>query len=46
VNQFTGQDSAFEEPESPDLLVPTERLSVDEAVELLHRNVIDRIQAD
>jgi adenylylsulfate kinase len=44
VPQFTGQDSAFEEPESADLVIPTERLSVDEAVGLLHRQVIDRIR--
>ena len=44
VSQFTGKDSAFEEPETPDLLIPTEALSVAEALDLLHSTVIDRIR--
>jgi len=44
VSQFTGKDSAFDEPENPDLLIPTEALSVAEALDLLHSTVIDRIR--
>jgi adenylylsulfate kinase len=44
VSQFTGKDSAFEEPEAPDLRIPTEHLSVEDAVELLYQHVIRRIQ--
>jgi adenylylsulfate kinase len=44
VAQFTGKDSAFEEPEVPDLRLPTESLSVGDAVELLYRNLIHRIR--
>ena len=44
VAQFTGKDSAFEEPEVPDLSLPTESLSVGDAVEFLYRNLIHRIR--
>jgi adenylylsulfate kinase len=44
VAQFTGKDSAFEEPEVPDLRLPTESLSVGDAVELLYRSLIHRIR--
>ena len=35
VKQFTGKDSAFEEPTRPDLTIDTEALSEDEALEQL-----------
>jgi adenylylsulfate kinase len=36
VKQFTGKDSGFEEPENPEVLLDTERLSPEEsAAELL-----------
>lgn len=44
VEQFTGKDSAFEEPEHPDLRIATEAVAVDEAVDQLYQFVIRRIQ--
>jgi adenylylsulfate kinase len=44
VSQFTGKDSAFEEPESPDLRIPTESVSISEAVDLLYQTIIRRIR--
>ena len=35
ITSFTGVDSAYEEPASPELVVDTERLSLEESVELL-----------
>jgi adenylylsulfate kinase-like enzyme len=32
IKQFTGKDSGFEEPDSPDLLINTEDLEPPEAV--------------
>ncbi|GAA5478134.1 putative adenylyl-sulfate kinase [Haloferula helveola] len=32
VKQFTGRDSAFEEPQEPDLVLDTEQLSVEDSV--------------
>lgn len=44
VKQFTGKDSAFEEPESPDLLIDTEGASIDESLRQLLAVVEPRIQ--
>jgi len=43
VKQFTGKDSAFEEPTRPDLIIDTEALSEDEALEQLLSAVLDKI---
>ncbi len=44
VSQFTGRDSAFEEPEHPELRIPTAEWSVEESVEHLHRAVFPRVR--
>lgn len=44
VKQFTGKDSGFEEPTSPDLLIDTETQSIDESVELLYQAVLKKIK--
>jgi adenylylsulfate kinase len=44
VSQFTGRDSAFEIPEHPDLRVPTEELSPEAAVALVHAAVLPRVR--
>ena len=42
VKQFTGKDSAFEEPSRPDLIIDTETLSEDDALEQLFSAVLAR----
>jgi len=36
IKGYTGVDAPYEEPENPDLVIDTTKLSVDEAVELLY----------
>lgn len=43
VKQFTGKDSAFEEPSRPDLIIDTEALSEDDALEQLLSAVLEKI---
>ena len=43
VKQFTGKDSAFEEPSRPDLIIDTEALSEDKALEQLLSAVIAKV---
>ena len=43
VKQFTGKDSAFEEPSRPDLIIDTETLSEDDALEQLFSAVLAMI---
>lgn len=45
VKQFTGKDSAFEEPESPDLVIDTEAFSEDECLAQLLDAVINKTSA-
>lgn len=40
VKQFTGKDSSFEEPESPDLVIDTGNESIDESCRRLYEAVI------
>ena len=35
IKQFTGLDAPYEVPESPDLTIPTHRISLDESVDWL-----------
>lgn len=44
VKQFTGKDSSFEEPESPDLFIDTENASIEESLDQLLEVVRTRIQ--
>ncbi|MBP83514.1 MAG: adenylyl-sulfate kinase [Verrucomicrobiales bacterium] len=43
VKQFTGKDSAFEEPSRPDLIIDTEALKENEALEQLFSAVMAKI---
>lgn len=45
VKQFTGKDSAFEEPESPDLVIDTEAFSEEECLSQLLDAVINKTTA-
>jgi len=45
VKQFTGKDSAFEEPESPDLVIDTEAFSEEECLAQLLAAVINKTTA-
>jgi adenylylsulfate kinase len=45
VKQFTGKDSAFEEPESPDLIIDTEAFSEEECLAQLLDAVINKTSA-
>jgi len=42
VKQFTGKDSAFEEPESPDLVIDTEAFSEEECLDQLLDAVLSK----
>ena len=46
VKQFTGKDSAFEEPSRPDLIIDTETLSEDDAREQLFAAVLAMIDQE
>ncbi|MGB0154066.1 MAG: adenylyl-sulfate kinase [Verrucomicrobiales bacterium] len=46
VKQFTGKDSAFEEPSRPDLIIDTETLSEDDALEQLFSAVLAMIDQE
>jgi len=43
LKQFTGKDSAFEEPERADLTIDTETATLEESLDELYRNVVPRI---
>ena len=43
VKDFTGKDSAFEEPENPDLIIDTEALGEEESLALLLKTAKERI---
>lgn len=43
IKDFTGISSPYEEPESPDLTIDTEKLSVDESVDLLLNKILKYI---
>lgn len=44
VPQFTGQDSLFEEPTKPQLIIDTETGTIDESLALLSQHVLPRIR--
>ena len=44
VAKFTGRDSEFEEPDRPDLVVDTDEMDLDGALELLHARCRDRLR--
>jgi len=46
VAQFTGRDSAFEEPEAADLVIDTEALDEEESLDRLLAAVLDRIATE
>lgn len=46
VKQFTGKDSAFEEPENADLVIDTEAESETESLAKLHEVVSGRVRLD
>ncbi|MDN4166598.1 adenylyl-sulfate kinase [Cytophagales bacterium LB-30] len=44
IKNFTGIDSPFEAPQAPDLRIETHKLSLEEAVEVLYKNISTRIK--
>jgi len=44
ISQFTGISSNYEEPENPDLIIDTEKLSVEESIEKLLKFVLEKIK--
>ena len=44
VKNFTGIDSPYEAPDSPDVIVPTGQLSVDESIERLMTLILPRVK--
>lgn len=44
VQQFTGKDSVFEEPATPDLLIDTENETIEQSLERLYAAVSPRIR--
>jgi len=43
VKNFTGISSPYERPENPDVIIPTDRMSVDESLDLLLKTVEPKI---
>lgn len=46
VKNFTGKDSAFEEPEHADIIIETESQTEAESLETLYQAVVSRIERD
>jgi adenylylsulfate kinase len=46
VKNFTGIDSPYEAPDSPDVIIPTGRLSVDESIAKLMAVVLPRVGSE
>lgn len=44
IRDFTGMDAPYEEPEQPDLVINTERVTEDDAIELAFRFVLDKVR--
>jgi bifunctional enzyme CysN/CysC len=44
IAEFTGVSSTYEEPEHPDLVLDTERLSIEESLRTLYNYVIGRVK--
>jgi adenylylsulfate kinase len=44
IRDFTGLDAPFEKPDSPFLRIDTEKLSVNESIDLLYQEVIKKIK--
>jgi len=44
IKDFTGLDAPFEKPDSPFLRIDTEKLSVNESIDLLYQEVIKKIK--
>ncbi len=44
IKQFTGKDSAFEEPAQADLTLDTEKCSLEECLEILYTRIINQIK--
>ena len=44
VKNFTGIDSPYETPDTPDVVIPTESLSVDESIEKLMKAILPRVR--
>lgn len=43
VRNFTGISSPYERPSHPDVVIPTDKMSVEEAMEVLMRAIVPRI---
>jgi adenylylsulfate kinase-like enzyme len=43
IKNFTGIDSPYERPEHPDIVIPSNELSIDEATSTLLNSVLNRI---
>ena len=46
IPKFTGIDSPYEAPLSPELVIPTERLSVEESIELLRERISEHMKSN
>jgi len=44
ISNFTGISSPFEEPENPDVLVPTHQLTIEEGVELIWKTIESKLK--
>ena len=44
IKDFTGLDAPFDTPEQPFLIIETEKLSIDESLDLLYQKVIKKIR--
>ena len=44
IKGFTGIDSPFEAPENPDVNVKTKDMSIEESVDILYNQIVDKIK--
>jgi adenylyl-sulfate kinase len=43
IGQFTGIDSAYQPPENPDIILDTEKLSIDEEARLIEKMIYEKL---
>jgi len=46
IKQFTGIDSAYQPPENPDIILDTEKLSIEEAAELVVKMIDEKLNCE
>lgn len=42
IHNYTGINAPYEEPENPHILIHTDRLSISDAVNIIHKYLLDK----